>query len=203
LNITLIKINFKKDDVFWKEEEGKDFDAETADDLDVDMSGYYGDAQQADKDGKEMLEMSRLEMLRAGADPSHLDEKGYDKKDTRNPFHDSSTEADKIKKKKERTDFGRRVLEKAGWRDGEPIGVASRGGLVSALDASDGKTPLDKTGIGYHGPSVDRQRMVSAQKARWERQRRAEPYYIASKFDAEPSAPDTLLRRNEYPMKHK
>ncbi len=190
--------------MFWKEHEGKDFDAETADDLDVDMSAYY-EPDAGDKDARYILEINKLEMLRSGADKALLDDERLNKKLKLNPFHSKNREHSKGEKQskvgnfeKHTKGFGRKLLEKSGWKEGDAIGNPTRGGLASALDASDGKTPLDKTGLGFHGEKVDRGKLIAAHREKT----RSVPYYIASKYDKEPSRPDSLLRRNEYPMKH-
>jgi hypothetical protein len=171
------------------------------------MSVYY-EPDGGDKDSRDILEINKLEMLRSGADKDLLDDEKLNKKLKLNPFHSKNEEIQKGEIKmgkfeKHTKGLGRRLLEKSGWKEGDPIGNPARGGLVSPLDASDGKTPLDKTGIGFHGEKVDREKMIAAQKRKEVEKRRSAPYYIATKYDKEPSKPDSLLRRNEYPMKHK
>lgn len=87
--------------------------------------------------------------------------------------------------------------------EGDPVGDPNRSGLREPLDASDGKHPHDKTGLGYHGERIDKETMIEAQRRRRERERRAAPYFIASRFDSDLSQPDTLLRRTEPAMKYR
>lgn len=52
--------------------------------------------------------------------------------------------------------IGRRLLERAGWQDGQGLGSSTIG--ISEPVTTDGaKTSVkDKTGLGYHGEKVDR-----------------------------------------------
>jgi hypothetical protein len=101
------------------------------------------------------------------------------------------------------SDYGKRLMEKQGWRQGESLWLPSRLGLIEALDASDGKHPLDKRGIDYSGERVDVQQRIEQQKQRRIREKRQAPYYIASKYDSEPAQQETLYRRFEPNMKYR
>ena len=71
------------------------------------------------------------------------------------------------------------------------------------MDASDGKLPKDKTGLGYYGVKIDREAVIERQRINREIERRSQPYYIASKYDFDSSKPDTLLRRFDSTMKYR
>lgn len=207
---------FYKDDNFWKDHENKDFDAETADDLDVDMSVYY-EANGGDKDMRELLQIRREELLREGK--SHLikDKEKLDFDAQLNPFHTKIQELKKQKRpllkcsqeekiKNIKFDhytkgFGRRLLEKQGWKEGESVG--QRSGLKEALDASGGKVPFDKTGLGFTGDKVDRESMTKQHRASVVKEKRDSPFFIGSKFDEDASRCDSLLRRYDPTMKYR
>lgn len=185
-----------KDENFWKENENKDFDAETADDWDLDMNVYY-ESNQADKDAIDLIDMRREEMLRRG-DTSLIDDEQKQKR--MNPF------VDKQKNKKicaffDKDSFGRRQMEKYGWKAGQSIGL--RSGLIKALDANDAKKPMDKTGLGYRGEKVDREFLIKLRKDKEEKLKRNSEFYIGSIYDKNPNRPNTLLTRFEPTLKYK
>lgn len=159
---------FYTDDNYWKEQENKDFDAETADDWDLDMSVYY-EANGGDLDSRDLLDMRRMDMLRSGVDPSLLDDEiKLNSKKRLNPFKQDEISNKKIGYFEKYTKgFGRRQMEKLGWKEGQTIGV--RSGLKEPLDSSEGKNPLDKTGIGYYGQKIDRDLLIKKQKEQREK----------------------------------
>ena len=166
--------------------------------MDVDTSVYY-DANGGDKDARDMLDMRRIDMMRAGADTDLFDDLKLKSHKKLNPFNRKPTNPNPNP-----SEFGRKQLEKMGWKEGEPVGTTSRqSALTEPLDASDGKHPMDKSGIGYRGDKIDRQAMIDAQKRRREREHRSAPYFIGSKYDEDLSRPDTLLRRIEPNMKYR
>jgi hypothetical protein len=187
-----------KDDNFWKEHENKDFDAETADDLDVDMSVYY-EPNGGDKDSRDLIDMRRMDMLRSGADAHRFDDEKMSKRSKLNVFQAANSN----KSIEDECKYGRELLEKSGWKVGEPVGNPLRHGLKEPLDASDGKHPMDRTGLGYHGQKVDRDHLIEVQKAKRLRESRNRPYSIASRYDNDPSKPDSLLRRYDPTMKYR
>ena len=131
---------FYTDDVFWKEHEGKDFDGlDMADDWDIDMR-TYGTLGSASRDGNDMQNMRRENDLRSGrlsneTDPEHR-RIGVFEKHTKG--------------------IGRRLLERAGWRDGQGLG-SSVEGMSEALTTDNSKLSVkDKTGLGYTGERIER-----------------------------------------------
>ncbi|KAF4102700.1 G patch domain-containing protein 3 [Onychostoma macrolepis] len=123
---------FYTDAQFWQEEEG-DFDEQTADDWDVDMSVYY-DTDGGDMDARDYVSMRSERRLRDGLEglPGRQQKIGSFERFTKG--------------------VGRRVMEKQGWRDGEGLGN-SRRGIPEALE-SDGQHPNCKRGFGYHGEKL-------------------------------------------------
>ncbi|XP_006631460.2 G patch domain-containing protein 3 [Lepisosteus oculatus] len=123
---------FYTDAQYWKEEEG-DFDEQTADDWDVDMSVYY-DKDGGDKDARDYVRMRYERRLREG-------------------LEEGSTQCRPIGSFEKFTKgVGRRVMERQGWRDGEGLGH-SQPGMAEALE-SEGQHPRCKRGFGYHGEKI-------------------------------------------------
>ncbi|CAF0772639.1 unnamed protein product [Rotaria sordida] len=132
---------FYTDDVFWKEHEGQDFDnLDMADDIDIDMRIYHESAGSADRHGNELQSIRREEDLRQGRISNETD-----------PEHKRIGSFEKHTK-----GIGRRLLERAGWRDGQGLG-SSVIGMSEALTADGGKLSIkDKTGLGYTGEKIER-----------------------------------------------
>ena len=151
------------------------------------MSVYY-ESNGGDKDARDMIEMNREEMRRSGAEKKLYEDNDEEKK---NPFSGS----------KKSSNFGRDQLKKLGWKEGEGVGL--RNGLIEPLDASDGKLPKDKTGLGYYGPKVDREKMTEFAKKRRLDQSKNNPYSIGSKFNLDSSKTDSLFRRYDPTMKYR
>ncbi|KAK7926257.1 hypothetical protein WMY93_008567 [Mugilogobius chulae] len=123
---------FYTDAQYWQEEEG-DFDEQTADDWDVDMSVYY-DKDGGDMDSRDFVRMRYEKRLRDG-------------------LEDGSDQGQPIGKFEKFTKgFGRRVMEKQGWKDGEGLG-SSQTGMPEALE-NEGQHPNCKRGFGYHGEKL-------------------------------------------------
>ncbi|KAK2815312.1 hypothetical protein Q7C36_023578 [Tachysurus vachellii] len=118
---------FYTDAQYWQEEEG-DFDEQTTDDWDVDMSVYY-DKDGGDMDSRDYVRMRYEKRLRDGAERQKI---GTFEKFTKG--------------------VGRRVMEKQGWKDGEGLGN-SRLGIPEALE-NEGQHPSCKRGFGYHGEKL-------------------------------------------------
>ncbi|XP_061574280.1 G patch domain-containing protein 3 [Cololabis saira] len=123
---------FYTDAQYWHEEEG-DFDEQTADDWDVDMSVYY-DKDGGDMDARDYVRMRYEKRLREGQEDGsgHNQTIGNFEKFTKG--------------------FGRRVMEKQGWKDGEGLGN-SQVGIPDALE-NEGQHPNCKRGFGYHGEKL-------------------------------------------------
>ncbi|XP_069828704.1 G patch domain-containing protein 3 [Dendropsophus ebraccatus] len=122
---------FYTDAQLWNEQEG-DFDEQTADDWDVDMSEYY-EPGTGDKDAKDLLKM-RLETRRR---------EGLN---TAGKKHDLGSFEQHTK------GFGRKLMERQGWTDGTGLG-SSGAGIPEALE-NDGQNPKCKYGLGYHGEKL-------------------------------------------------
>ncbi|XP_020391817.2 G patch domain-containing protein 3 [Rhincodon typus] len=159
---------FYTDAQYWQEEKG-DFDEETADDWDVDMSVYY-DKDGGDKDSRDYVQMRLEQRQREGAE-------------------NVSVQSPRIGGFERYTKgIGRKVMEKQGWRDGQGLGSSSSG-LADALD-NDGQNPKCKRGFGYHGERIQNYQPV--QKAR-----RQTKHLISTVYDQpeEIDQGDTLFRR--------
>ncbi|NXH22497.1 GPTC3 protein, partial [Bucco capensis] len=123
---------FYTDAQYWQEEKG-DFDEQTADDWDVDMSIYY-DKDGGDKDAKDSVQMWLEQRLRAG-------------------LEDAAGSGQQIGTFERYTKgFGRKVLEQQGWTEGLGLG-SSNSGMAKALD-NEGQNPRCKRGLGYHGEKL-------------------------------------------------
>ncbi|XP_015674216.1 G patch domain-containing protein 3 isoform X1 [Protobothrops mucrosquamatus] len=123
---------FYTDAQYWQEE-GADFDEETADDWDVDMSIYY-EKDGGDKDAKDLVQMRFEQRLRDGVE-------------------DGSVLGQRIGNFEKYTKgFGRKVMERQGWTEGLGLGSSSSG-MAEALD-NEGRNPRCKRGLGYHGEKL-------------------------------------------------
>ncbi|KAM8787907.1 G patch domain-containing protein 3 [Rhynchonycteris naso] len=123
---------FYTDAQFWQEEEG-DFDEQTADDWDVDMSVYY-DRDGGDKDARDSVQMRLEQRLRDGQEDGSVIERqvGTFERHTKG--------------------IGRKVMERQGWAEGQGLG-SQCSGVPEALD-NDGQHPRCKHGLGYHGEKL-------------------------------------------------
>ncbi|XP_033837485.1 G patch domain-containing protein 3 [Periophthalmus magnuspinnatus] len=156
---------FYTDAQYWQEEEG-DFDEQTADDWDVDMSVYY-DKDGGDMDARDFIRMRYENRLRDG-------------------LADGSGQGQSIGKFEKFTKgFGRRVMEKQGWKDGEGLG-SSQTGMPEALE-NEGQHPNCKRGFGYHGEKL---LLHSTKKSKPD-------FHITTVYDKpkDMDGGDTLLRR--------
>uniref|UniRef100_UPI00398F0E59 G patch domain-containing protein 3 n=1 Tax=Pristiophorus japonicus TaxID=55135 RepID=UPI00398F0E59 len=159
---------FYTDAQYWQEEKG-DFDEETADDWDVDMSVYY-DKDGGDKDSRDYVQMRLEQRLREG-------------------LENVSVQSPRIGGFERYTKgIGRKVMEKQGWKDGQGLGSRSSG-LADALD-NDGQNPKCKRGFGYHGERIQNFQPVK-------KPRQQTRHLISTVYDQpeEMDQGDTLLRR--------
>ncbi|KAJ8340804.1 hypothetical protein SKAU_G00330950 [Synaphobranchus kaupii] len=123
---------FYTDAQYWQEEEG-DFDEQTADDWDVDMSAYY-DKDGGDMDARDYVQMRREKRRREGLDEGSVQQPiGRFERFTKG--------------------MGRRLMERQGWREGDGLGQ-SQAGRPEALE-SEGQHPRCKRGFGYHGEKLN------------------------------------------------
>ncbi|XP_051892313.1 G patch domain-containing protein 3 [Pristis pectinata] len=164
---------FYTDAQFWQEK--RDFDEETADDWDVDMSVYYNKGQPGrrdggDKDSQDYVQMRLEQRLREG-------------------LESVSVQSPRIGGFERYTKgIGRKVMEKQGWKDGQGLGCSSSG-LADALD-NDGQNPKCKRGFGYHGERIQNFQPVK-------KPYRQTRHLISTVYDEpeEIDQGDTLLRR--------
>ncbi|NXU86636.1 GPTC3 protein, partial [Xiphorhynchus elegans] len=160
---------FYTDAQFWQEKDGGDFDEQTADDWDVDMSIYY-DKDGGDKDARDSVQMWLEQRLRDG-------------------LEEGSVSGQQIGTFERYTKgFGRKVLEQQGWTEGQGLG-SSNSGMAEALD-NEGQNPRCKRGLGYHGEKLPT-------FLRSKKRRRDTPILISTIYD-EPEPQDMgdqLLRR--------
>ncbi|XP_008118873.1 G patch domain-containing protein 3 isoform X2 [Anolis carolinensis] len=134
---------FYTDAQYWQQEEEGDFDEQTADDWDVDMSIYY-DKDGGDKDARDFVRMRLEQRLRDG-------------------LEDGSVVGQTIGDFEKYTKgIGRKVMEKQGWAEGLGLG-SSNSGMPEAL-IGDGQNPKCKRGLGYHGEKL--QTFVKPKKPR-------------------------------------
>ncbi|XP_066573771.1 G patch domain-containing protein 3 [Amia ocellicauda] len=159
---------FYTDAQYWKEEQG-DFDEQTSDDWDVDMSVYY-DKDGGDKDARDYIRMRHEQRLRAGLESGSLlgPRIGGFEKFTKG--------------------VGRRLMEQQGWREGQGLGH-SRPGIAEALE-SEGQHPNCKRGFGYHGEKISS--FLPVKKPRPD-------FLISTVYDQprEEDSGDSLLRRQQ------
>ncbi|XP_064619924.1 G patch domain-containing protein 3-like [Lineus longissimus] len=169
---------FYTDATYWQQQEG-DFDEQTADDWDVDMSEYY-DPGSGDMDAKALITMGKEKRRRAGI---------FDPDD-----HIFSGKIGKFEKYTK--GIGRKVLEKQGWKEGTGLGSTIIG-MADALE-NEGHAPRCRDGFGYHGEKLNR---YPVKKDRGERD-----VFIPTVYDkpTELDQPDTLRRRkSHYTIKYR
>ncbi|XP_052247176.1 G patch domain-containing protein 3-like [Dreissena polymorpha] len=143
---------FYTDAQYWQAQDG-DFDEQTADDWDVDMSAYYEEGA-GDKDARDFLKLRQDKRRRDGIEATDrftagiaIKKKNKGKNTEGKPATIGNFEA-------HTKGVGRRILETQGWTDGEGLGSTIRG-RAEALD-SEGQNPRDRKGLGYHGEKLNR-----------------------------------------------
>ncbi|ESP00950.1 hypothetical protein LOTGIDRAFT_207744 [Lottia gigantea] len=177
---------FYTDAQYWKKFEG-DFDEQCADDWDVDMSCYYEEGG-GDKDSKDLVTMRQEKRRRKGIEATDR-------------YTDTESNSKIGRFEKHTKGFGRKIMEKQGWSDGNKLGSSSSTGLVEALE-NDGQNPQDKKGFGYYGEKLQRFQPSVRKIPKIEKNE----HLITTVYDnpavTDPDEP--LLRRNEpYIIKHR
>uniref|UniRef100_A0A8C0UYN9 G-patch domain containing 3 n=1 Tax=Cyanistes caeruleus TaxID=156563 RepID=A0A8C0UYN9_CYACU len=127
---------FYTDAQFWQEQDG-DFDEQTADDWDVDMSIYY-DKDGGDKDARDSVQMWLEQRLRDGLEDGSVAGQ-----------HVGSFERHTKVTRVMPTGCG---AEGSGKMKGLGLG-SSNSGMAEALD-NEGQNPRCKRGLGYHGEKL-------------------------------------------------
>nr|XP_022337295.1 G patch domain-containing protein 3-like [Crassostrea virginica] len=140
---------FYTDAQYWQEQEG-DFDEQTTDDWDVDMSVYYEEGA-GDKDARDHVTMRQEKRRRDGKEATDRFTVGFGRKrkiQTPQKKH-------RIGKFESHTKgVGRKILEKQGWQEGQGLGSTIKG-IAEALE-NDGQNPKDRKGFGYRGEKLVR-----------------------------------------------
>ncbi|CAG7836622.1 unnamed protein product [Allacma fusca] len=139
---------------FWNEQRGG-FDEKTADNLDVDMEGYFTPGE-GDKDARDMLDMRRNNRFHKGLDDDSVFKRPALKPKTLKPKiisvgDNGSTTIGEFEK--HTRGIGRKVMEKFGWKEGTGLGK-SFVGMTEAL-YNEGQAPRDKRGIGFYGDNIE------------------------------------------------
>ncbi|XP_072033929.1 G patch domain-containing protein 3-like [Amphiura filiformis] len=170
---------FYTDAAYWRELEG-DFDEQTSDNFNVDMSVYY-DPDGGDKDARDMVQMRYDQRRRQGLEMDSVFTGGLGNFE------------------KHTKGVGRKVMEKQGWKEGQGIGK-NASGMADALD-NEGQTSRDKRGLGYYGEKLSHNPSTSSRKRRGDRE-----VIISSVYDdpehTDPAEP--LLRsRGPYHLKYR
>ncbi|CAN7986856.1 unnamed protein product [Ixodes hexagonus] len=124
---------FYTDAQFWDQVDG-DFDAQTADDWDVDTSVYYHPGA-GDKDARDYVSMLHNRRLRETAEP-------MDDENRLASFERHTKASGHIWRASK--GFGSRILEGQGWSQGQGVG---RGGIAEPIEDS-GRHPWDRSGLG-------------------------------------------------------
>ncbi|XP_074642547.1 G patch domain-containing protein 3-like [Tubulanus polymorphus] len=185
---------FYTDAQYWQEKEG-DFDEQTADDWDIDMSVYY-EKNAGDKDARDIMMMRREQNRHQGI---------FDKDDNtfrpwkriKQKYSCDSNDEDEISTKrigsfeKFTKGFGRKLMEKQGWKDGQGLG-SSFPGMAEALE-NDGQNPKCRHGFGYYGEKLTD--FKSMKKPRTDRQ-----FIVSTVYDKheDTDPPETVSRRNNH-----
>lgn len=186
---------FYTDAQFWREKEG-DFDEQTADEWDVDMSVYYGEGV-GDLDAQDSISMLHSDKLKTGK----LTESAF-KTTARHMRGKTKMKEDVLPPVKKRRigpaapppigefeahtrGFGRRLMEAQGWQDGQGLGRDAEG-LPYALD-NDGQHPYNKKGFGYYGEKLQGWGSSSTttheQHQPWQIPQKSRKHFISTIFD--------------------
>lgn len=60
--------------------------------------------------------------------------------------------------------MGRRLLEKGGWTEGDPLGPRQRPGAITDPIELDGQNPNTKRGLGYHGEKLQHSKRDTSER---------------------------------------
>ncbi|XP_038057948.1 G patch domain-containing protein 3-like [Patiria miniata] len=155
---------FYTDAAFWDKQDG-DFDEKTADDWDVDMSGY-NDPDGGDKDARDFIQMREQQRRLEGVEivsafsPDKFNKKEMRERRRRARLRDEMDKriAEDLARpmgefEKHSKGFGRKLMEAQGWKEGEGLGKDGNKGMESALH-NEGQNSFDKRGIGYYGKQL-------------------------------------------------
>ena len=185
-------LNFYTDAQFWKEKEG-DFDEQTTDDWDVDMSVYYEKKTSHDKDAVDSLDMRRSDFLRDGR---HSESVFRKKSKTSGAFRPNrkrriSASYDETIGSFESSSkgVGGRIMSRAGWRAGQGLGRTKSGISTPIVGEEEGQGPSDKSGLGYHG-----ERLVVFSRPTEEARGYSQPVKLSSAFTGQESSQETYDR---------
>lgn len=188
---------FYTDAQFWRAQQG-DFDEQTADEWDVDMSVYYEEGA-GDKDARDSVEMTQSDRLRSGrlAPSVFVKRKGEDeaagkaKRETGRRKIGPTPPPSIGRFEAHTRGFGRRMMEAQGWKEGQGLGVGSAG-MPYALEG-DGQHPHDRKGFGYHGEKLQGWTSSSSTSSTTTRRPQHRHHRISTVFDraeeADPPAP--------------
>ncbi|XP_063875610.1 G patch domain-containing protein 3-like [Scylla paramamosain] len=189
---------FYTDAQFWRAQQG-DFDEQTADEWDVDMSVYYEEGA-GDRDARDSAEMVQSDKLKSGslAPSVFVRRKGEEEatskaKRGRGRRKIGPTLPPTIGRFEAHTrGFGRRMMEAQGWKEGQGLGVGSAG-MPYALEG-DGQHPHDRKGFGYHGEKLQGWASSSSTSSSTTTQRPQHRHHRISTIfdraeDADPPAP--------------
>lgn len=184
---------FYTDAQYWQEQEG-DFDEQTTDDWDVDMSAYYEEGA-GDKDIRDFITMRQEQRRREGIeDTDRFTAKIAVKRPNRLKPMDSGTKIGKFEKYTK--GIGRKILEEQGWKEGLGLGSSSHG-ISDALE-SEGQHSKDKTGFGFRGEKLLKHKVKNRNSQR--------DVIISTVYDDEkqtdPNEP-LLRRHNHYTLKYR
>lgn len=155
---------FYTDAQFWDLKDNcGDFDEKTADDLDIDMNIYRKNCS-ADKDSNDLKQMESEMKLRKGKrkEPKYSIDSICLKKRYKTvkaiplKYSDNclSRKSDSVigSFEKHTKGFGRKIMEKQGWKCGQGLG-SSITGIAQPIDDC-GQLPSDKRGFGYRGEKL-------------------------------------------------
>ncbi|XP_077965567.1 G patch domain-containing protein 3-like [Styela clava] len=186
---------FYTDAQYWQEQEG-DFDEQTTDDWDVDMSIYYG--EKGDMDAQQYLQMRRERRNgKAVYDNSLLTDLNPHNRKRKQKRSRSESPQSKRRGQFERhtKGVGRKLLEKGGWKEGDPLGPGQRSGAITDPIELEGQHPRLRKGLGYHGEKLLKSSTFSDTESTIKRSTRAKivPTLFRGTRSVEPNAPHSWM----------